>query len=228
MPSTRTHFSFATLSTNAPVTENVRNHRKNMRFTIENIIVVLLLVLFEAWFLHGYFSGNPEFEPAIGFLAALGALFTKDTIKSRLGFGGDVNNHDIQLFKEFQQVFPVEPTLRLLKETDFGNSFPQESIRPLYSFVDSWDSVDKEFLNQKLEKERKSLYAAAKDLALEFVKQTGPVGVGDYVSVFPDNLRGDARPDHVIESARILNEKSIKFTPRYEQFVRKCKTILNV
>ena len=199
-----------------------------MRFTIENIIVVLSLVLFEAWFLSGYFSGDPEFEPAIGFLAALGALFAIDKIKRKLGFDGDTNNHDIKLFEEFQQVLPVEPTLRLLKETDFGNSFPKESIQPLYRIVDSWDSVDKEFLNNKLEKERQSLYAAAKDLALEFAKQTVPVQGGDYVSVFPDNLRGGARPDHVIESARILNQKSNTFTPKYEQFVRKCKATLNV
>jgi len=197
-----------------------------MRFTIENIIVVLSLVLFEAWFLSGYFSGNPEFEPAIGFFVALGALFTKDKIKDKLGFSGEANSHDLALFEEFQQVFPVEPTLHLLKETDFGNSFPKESIQPLYRFVESWDAVDKEFLNKKLEKERKSLYSAAKDLALEFAKHTVPVGGGDYISVFPDNLRGGSRPDHVLVSAKILNKKSNEFTPKYESFIRTCKATL--
>lgn len=197
-----------------------------MRITIENIIIVLSLILFEAWFISGYFSGNLEFEPAIGFFVALGALFTKDKIKEKLGFGGESNSHDLALFEVFQQVFPVEPTLRLLKETDFGNSFPIESIQPLYRFVDSWGAVDKEFLNKKLEKERKSIYSAAKDLALEFAKQTVPIGKGDYLSVFPDNLRGGPRPDHVIESAKILNEKSNEFTPKYESFIRTCKATL--
>ncbi len=117
-----------------------------MRATVENIIVVLSLILFEAWFLSGYFSGNPEYEPAIGFLVSLGALLGKDKIKEKFGLSGEKNNHDLALFEGFQQVFPVEPTLRLLKETDFGNSFPKSSIQPLYDFVDTWDTVEKEYL----------------------------------------------------------------------------------
>jgi len=199
-----------------------------MRVTVENIIVVLSLILFEAWFLSGYFSGNPEFEPAIGFLVSLGALFGKDKVKEKLGFGGEKNSHDLALFEEFQQVFPVEPTLRLLKETDFGNSFPKSSIQPLYDFADTWDTVEKEFFNKKLEKERKSLYEAAKELAMEFAKQTVPVGSGDFISVYPDNVRneGDPRPQHVLDSAKILNDRSSEFTPKYESFVRICKAAL--
>jgi hypothetical protein len=199
-----------------------------MRITVENIIVVLSLILFEAWFLSGYFSGNPEFEPAIGFLVSLGALFGKEKVKEKLGFGGDKNSHDLALFEEFQKTFPVEPTLRLLKETDFGNSFPKNSIQPLYDFADTWDTVEKEFLNKKLEKERKTLYAAAKELAMEFAKQTVPVGNGDFISVYPDNVRaqGGPRPQHVLDSEKILNDKASEFTPKYESFVRTCKSAL--
>lgn len=197
-----------------------------MRFTIENIAVVLSLVLFEAWFLNGYFSGNPEFEPAIGFIVALGALFTKDKIKEHFGLTGDSGTHDLGLFEEFQQVFPAEPTLRLLKETDFGASFRKEDIQPLYRFVETWDSVEKEFLNKKIENEKKALYNAAKELAGEFVTRTVPVGNGDYISVLPDNQRGGPRPPHVIEDAKVLNEKARIFVPKYEAFVRKCKAKL--
>lgn len=198
-----------------------------MRLSFENIILVLSLVLTEAWLLNGYFSGKPEFEPTIAFLVSLGAIFAKDKIKEKLGFGGEVNSHDLALFAEFQRVFPVEPTLRLLKETDFGNSFPKEAIQPLYRFVETWNSVDKEFLIKKLEKERKSLLEAARNLAMEFAKQTVPVGAGDFVSVFPDSLRNQGpRPEHVINSAKVLNEKASEFTPKYESFIRTCKATL--
>ncbi len=197
-----------------------------MRLSIENIIVISTLVLSEAWFLSGYFSGQPDFEPAIAFFISLGAIFTKDKIKEKLGVGSKISSHDLELFEEFQRVFPIDPTLRVLKETDFGDAFRKEEIKPLYRFVDTWDSVDKEFLNKKLEKKRQELYKAAKDLAHEFAKHTVTVGAGDFVSVFPDNLRGGPRPDHVIESARVLNEKSSKFTPQYESFVRQCKSAL--
>lgn len=197
-----------------------------MRFTLENIILVISLVLIEAWFLSGYFSGNPEYEPAIAFLTVLGAIFTKDRIKEKLGIGGEPNSHDLALFGEFQGLFPVEPTLHLLKETDFGASFRKDAIQPLYDFVETWNSVEKEFLSKKLERERKSLYAAASELASEFVKRTVPIGSGDFISVLPDNLQGGPRPVHVVEDARVLNAKAREFTPKYESFVRTCKAAL--
>lgn len=194
-----------------------------MRITLENILYILSLVLAEAWFLDGYFSGKVEYEPLIVFLTLLAAIFTKDMIKAKLGFGGESNNHDSVLFEEFLRIFPINPTLFLLKEKDFGDSFPREDLQPLYKFVDTWNSVDKEFLNKKLEKERRSLYSAAEDLASEFAKRTVPIGEGDYISVFPDNLRGGLRPDHVIEDAKVLNQKAREFTPKYESFIRICK-----
>lgn len=197
-----------------------------MRLSLENIILVISLVLTEAWFLSGYFSGNPDYEPAIAFLVTLGMIFTKDKIKEKLGIGGEAYSHDLALFVEFQRIFPAGPTLRLLKETDFGDSFRKDAIQPLYNFVETWSSVDKEFLNKKLEKKRKSLYAAASDLTSEVVKRTVPIGSGDFISVLPDKLRGGPRSAHVLEDARVLNSKAREFTPKYESFIRTCKTAL--
>ena len=45
-----------------------------MRPLVENIFAVGAVIGTEAWFLHGYFAGKPEFEPAIAFIAALGVL----------------------------------------------------------------------------------------------------------------------------------------------------------
>ena len=201
-----------------------------MRLSVENVFLVIALILTEAWFLNGYYSGQPDFEPAIAFLVALGALFTKDGIKAKLGFSDQISNHDVSLFDEFQREFPVDPTLRLLKETDFGNSFPNSSIQPLYNFAETWNTVEKEFLNRKLEKARKKIYDSAKDLAMKFAQETVPVGGGDFISVYPDSLRGQGgpRPQHVIDSARILNEHSSEFVPEYESFVRTCKAVLKV
>lgn len=197
-----------------------------MRFSLENLVLISTLILTEAWFLNGYFSNQLEYEPAIAFLVALGAIFTKDRIKKTLGFDDEISDHDLQLFEEFQHTLPVEPTIRLLGETDFGNSFPRAHIQPLFHFVETWDSVEKEFINKKLEKEKKSLFTEAKELASEFAKHTVPVGRGDFASVLPDSLRGDPRPEHVLASAKVLNEKSSKFIPTYESFIRRCKAVL--
>jgi len=157
-----------------------------MKLTFENLIMITALVLTEAWFLKGYFEGVPEFEPAIAFIIALGAIFTKDPIKEKLGFTKKTNRHDQELFEEFLKVLPNEPTLRFLKEHDFGNSFNRKYIEPLYDFIETWDSVEKEFINVKLEKKKKELHFQAKELGFEIAKRTVPVGKGDFASVFSE------------------------------------------
>ena len=196
-----------------------------MKVTLENIIMVTALVLTEAWFLKGYFAGVPEFEPAIAFILTLGAIFTKDPIKAKLGLGKKTNRHDQGLFKEFLKVLPNDPTLRFLKEHDFGNSFNRKYVEPLYDFAETWNSVEKEFINMKLEKKKKELHFQAKELAFEIAKRTVPVGKGDFVSVFSENMRNSngQRPPHVIEDAGVLNEKASSFVPLYENFVRLCR-----
>lgn len=54
-----------------------------MKLTLENIIIIAILMLTEAWFLHGFFNGSPDFEPAIATIAALGSVFLKDPIKTK-------------------------------------------------------------------------------------------------------------------------------------------------
>ncbi|MGD0843566.1 MAG: hypothetical protein ABSA06_04260 [Geobacteraceae bacterium] len=67
-----------------------------MRLTLENIIAVAAVLLFEAWFLSGFFVGKSEYEPAIGLILAIGALFAKDPIKAKFGIGGSVKG---QIYK---------------------------------------------------------------------------------------------------------------------------------
>ena len=198
-----------------------------MRFSLLNVLSILALILSEAWLLGGYSAKELNYGAAIAFILALSTIFTKDAIKEKIGFDNKKTEHDIRLFKEFQEILPVYPTINLLKNTDFGNSFPKNEIQPLFDFVRSWDSVEKEFINKKLEKKRKILFKDAEDLVEKFAVNTVPIGNHGFVSVFPDNLRDNGiRPPHVIESARILNDASDNFVPKYESFVRICKSVL--
>lgn len=199
-----------------------------MRFTLENILAILLVMLSEAWFLNDFLSENLSFDSVITFVSALCVLFAKDAIKERIGISDDNGKHDLELFYEFQRVLPVEPTVRALKDMDFGNSFPRAYIEPLFCFVETWDTVDKEFQNRKIEKGKKALYKLAEKLAREFALRTAPVGRSDYISVLPDALRGDERPAHVIEDAKILNRESTQFVPQYENFIRMCRKSLKL
>jgi hypothetical protein len=201
-----------------------------MRLTFENVLALGGLLLTEAWFLNGYFVGKPEFEPFIAFATALGVIFAKEPLKAKFGVGDHIRGHDQELFEEFQRVLPVEPTIRLLKEQNFGDSFSGDAIQPLINFVDCWDTVDREFLNRALEKKRKVLYEEASALSSAFALRTAPVGKGHayILSVFSDSDRasGLPRPPSVLEDARVLNAMASEFVPKYEAFVRTCKAKL--
>jgi len=146
-----------------------------MRRFFEDLVSIAVLVGTEAWFLHGYFSGNAEFEPAIAFIAALGVIIAKEPVRAHFSSSNENTSHDKDLFTQFLNVFPPERTTRFYREQNFGDSFQRSSISPLNEFVETWDSVEKEFIDNSLEEKRKALYAVAFELASEISGLTVPV-----------------------------------------------------
>jgi hypothetical protein len=200
-----------------------------MRKFVEDFFAVAFLVGSEAWFLKGYFAGQPDFEPGLAFLAALGAILAKDPIRARFASSQEgSSSHDKALFQSFLSALPPNQTTSFFKEHDFGGSFQKSAVAPLYAFVSTWGSVDNEFLDEDLEKKKKALYSFASELSSEIACRTVPLRNGDLVSVFSDQQRatGQPRPESVIEDAKVLNEKSAQFVPMYEDFVRACKAKL--
>jgi len=133
-------------------------------------------------------------------------------------------SHDLKLFQELQGTFGFEPSVRLIRDQNFGDSFSRKAIQPLYEFVETWDQPEKEFLDKELQAGLVELYRVANDFAMQVVQKTVPIGKGDLLSVFSDNLRAQGpRPDWVKEDARVLNEKARQFVPIYEHFLRLCR-----
>jgi hypothetical protein len=199
-----------------------------MRKFVEDLVAVAVLVGTEAWFLHGYFSGSPEFEPAIAFIAALGVVVAKEPVRTHFSSSNTNTSHDKNLFDQFLHVFPPESTTRFFREQNFGDSFQRSNIAPLNEFLETWESVEKEFIDKSLEEKRKALYAAALELASEISGRTVPLQGGQLVSVYSDQQRAAGpRPESVIEDARVLNEKASSFLPVYEDFIRSCRLKLN-
>lgn len=188
-----------------------------MKLTLENVISVLVLMLVEAWLI----KSNYDWEPIVTLVVAFGAIFAKDPIKQRFGVGSNSSDHDQRLFSEFLQALPIDPCIHFLKHHDFGGSFRKEWINSLYSFTSTWGEVDKEFIDKRIEKNKKTLYSAARKLALEISGRTVPVGNGEFCSVYSDSQRTDGpRPPSVLEDAEVLNKISREFIPIYESFVR--------
>lgn len=185
----------------------------------------------------------PTDWPSFFWGAAIGGIgaffisfFTKageaaaDYVKGK--FTTTPSDHDKALFAEFQRDVAAEPTMRLFKVPDFDASFRRSDLRPLNTFVETWDSVEKEFRDSKIEAAKKKLYASAEKLATEVSRLTSPVGDGTFSSVYSDSVRRghgvDERPDWVREEARTLNALAAPFAVEYEAFVRLCRERLKV
>ena len=173
------------------------------------------------------FSSVTAFLPAIVTLVAY--LKVEDSTPPSAAVAPAVAAHDLALFAEFQATLPFEPTIRVLREADFGADYRAEWLQPLNRFAESWDDPNREFLDATLEAERFALYHAALALAMDFARETVPNDHNDgWRTVYPWRERGGPRPAHVLESARVLNEAARAFVPRYEQFVRLTRQRLNV
>jgi hypothetical protein len=136
-------------------------------------------------------------------------------------------SHDQALFQKFKSELAYEPSIRLLKEQDFGGSFPRSFIKPLFSFVDSWDTPEHEFLNQELQAELQNFYKEARMVAECIAVRTVPIGGGDMLSVYSDQQRAmGPRSEEVIREAKEMNEAANRFVPIYEIFLRLCRAKL--
>lgn len=142
------------------------------------------------------------------------------------------SDHDKALFAEFQRDVAAEPTMRLFKVPDFDNSFRRSDLRPLNTFVETWNSVEKEFTDAKLETAKKKLYESAEKLATGIARLTTPVGNGEHASVYSDSVRKehgvDERPGWVKGEAWALNSIAKPFAGEYEAFVRLCRKRLKI
>jgi hypothetical protein len=89
------------------------------------------------------------------------------------------NEADLSLFREFCTLFaPSSGCMQLLREHDFAGMFQHKRVRPLDEFYFVWKDAGHEFVDKRLERQRKAAY----DASSHFLDLLG-------VNVFPD--KGD-------------------------------------
>lgn len=135
--------------------------------------------------------------------------------------------HDQILFERFKKELPFEPSIRLLREQDFGGAFKRMAIQPFFRFVEEWDTPEHEFVDAELNDALQRFYGEACIMADCIVERTVPIGSFDLLSVFSDQQRAmGERPPHVIREAKEMNQAAAKFVPKYEAFLRLCRSKL--
>lgn len=202
------------------------------------VISILAVLVPGIWCGRELMEGNtPSFSSVTAFLPALGTLVayfvTGAPQKQGNTLAGPVLPpvavHDLALFDKFQNDLPFDPTVKLLREADFGADYRAEWLQPLNRFVEDWDNPSYEFVDASLDEARSVLYSAARSLAFDFARETVPHdGNEGWRTVFPWRDRRGSRPEHVLESARVLNGASRSFVPLYERFVRLGRERLNI
>lgn len=170
------------------------------------------------------FQHYPELRPAhaTGEAGAAGAAAAAAVQVTPAALPTGPRVHDVRLFHDLTRALPFEPTIRLFREHDFGQSFPKRVVDPLYRFVEAWDSPEREFIDGELQAHLNDLYQAASTLVSELVTLTVPLGTGEHASVYSDSVRaeGKGRPKWVIEDGNRLNSAARSFVPVYETFFR--------
>lgn len=136
-------------------------------------------------------------------------------------------SHDQALFKRFQTELAFDPSIRLLREQDFGGPFQRAYIKPFFDFVETWDTPEHEFIDAELQAALAHFYREALTMANCITQRTVPVGSGDMLSVFSDQQRARGpRSSHVIQEANEMDKAASKFAPLYDEFIRLCRSKL--
>lgn len=203
--------------------------------------IVLLVISILAAFVPGVWcvlefmqSGSLSFSSVTAFLPAMAALagffvMGAPTKPGRGAVASAIAAHDLELFEKFQKDLPFNPTIKLLREADFGMDYRADWLQPLNWFVEDWDNPNCEFIDPALEEARAELYVSARSLAFDFARETVPHdGNEGWRTVYPWRDRRGRRPQRVLESAQVLNEASRSFVPLYENFVRLARRRLNI
>ena len=193
----------------------VRWHWAYVAWNVAIVVVAL-------WFIHSVYVGEWLWGSGTTLLIV---------IASRLAVGGLAKDeppgrqHDRALFDELMRTLPVDPTMLTIRDHAFGDAVRTAWIRPIYDFVGGWSGPDREFVDPELEAKRKALYGQFRQFAFAISKHKVTDG-NEFMTVFPRELRGGPRPDHVRAAAQELDELARPLYRTYEEFVRECRSKL--
>jgi hypothetical protein len=140
-------------------------------------------------------------------------------VREIFSLSSSVNEHDVELYEGYKALFVKNGAAEFYRQHDFLTSFEEAYWKPLSHYVDSWDTVEHEFVNRKLRRTHAKVYKAAKALGIAIAKYTVPIGDGTLRSVKPDHVSKPI-PDNLKEEARMINALRPAFAEAHQNFVR--------
>ncbi len=193
-----------------------------MRPSFTNILLLLGVLGAEYWVLSGHFGDGIGAESFVALIASIAALIQGENLLQKRGWLPTHSTHDADLHRQLLQVLPPESTTSFLKHQDFADSFNPDSLAGINKFIYEWSTVSTEFIDQRLQTLKENLFGSLDRFTTEISKRTSPIGNGQRSSVLSDAVRaqGGARPEWVVQDARILNKAAADSLRHYETLLR--------
>ena len=150
-----------------------------------------------------------------------GLWYFRDKIADWLGGGPTVSEHDLELYEKYKNLFVTNGVAEFYSQHDFLGSFQEDYWIPLSNYVDTWDNVEHEFVDKRLNSAHKKVYTSASILGIAIAKNTVPIGAkGAIRSVKPDHLPVGPTPESILEEAKEINNLVPDFSKAHKRFIR--------
>lgn len=196
-----------------------------MRILLIKYLNILALLGFLAWFLWPNFDTWAfQWEPLLGlvlvFITYLG-LEAKDHYRPESGeatpemFKPD--DDDLRLLAKLRELLgPAD--IKFFREHDFLGSFPNEPMNRLFEYLETWTTVEHEFIDAEVGVAHGKFRKKAKALGLVLSKYT--TNNGDFSTVKPPGPQTGPTPDWVKEEAEEINQKASDFVEAHQEFLK--------
>ena len=152
---------------------------------------------------------------------AAGFWYFRDKIANWFGGGPAVSKHDLELYEKYKNLFVTKGVADFYSQHDFLGSFQEDYWIPLSNYVDTWHSVEYEFVDKRLNSAHKKVYSSASKLGVAIAKNTVPIGTKGVIrSVKADHLPVGPTPESILEEAKEINNLVPDFIRAHKRFVR--------
>jgi hypothetical protein len=187
-----------------------------MRSAMLRAINLLALMVAVAWL-----ARTPSWEPLLATLTCLAILVGQEIAATR----NLPVNPDIALFEEFLRLLPSSGCISFIKDYDFHGPFRLDNLKPLFTFLYSWDKPEREFRDRGLDRKRRELLRAA-DSFLQLVgHHTSPQT--EHINSLSPTLQRD-QPEEYTRIGNEINSAADKVVKCHINIVRASRKKLHL
>lgn len=133
-----------------------------------------------------------------------------------------LKKHDFALIQNLKALLPSSGVIKFVNETDFGGSFIQKKIDPLYHFTENFNNAEHEFLDKELEIAKIVLLEKSNKFLLNIAQKTAPLENNPNLqTVYPHNFdHSNAMKKKVDSEIKAIHSSADELFKSHQEFIR--------